>query len=419
MTYEEGRTAESDARAWCRFSVLTAATDSSHRRLTRRPRRHSADPAARRAKPRLEIYGFAMLDMGYQTSSRTTRTGSTHAADQAAGVRGRVRRGRRTVRRRSPEPLRRQGRRPPTSASSRPVRVRAVRRRRRRGPDDVPAAPRLRRLGAVRRRPDLEPVHGHRRVPELDRVLGTERHGVLPQRAGALDADPAATRSFTSRSSGPARAPTGAIYADRIELQNVRAASRCPISPAGYRMGGDWGYVEARGHPPQHQLGRPARRRRSTSRATRRGWGSTSARTSSSAERRRHPAAGRLRRGHPELHERRARWTSASSTTRQPASRRSTARRCRSSASSRSSTTTGTRSGRARSATRCVDIDNSDGQARRRVSRRASTRSANLLYYPMPNVMLGASSSGAGGRTSATASPRDDFRVQFSFKYSF
>ena len=30
-------------------------------------------------------------------------------------------------------------------------------------------------LGAVRRRPDLEPVHGHRRVPELARVLGTDR----------------------------------------------------------------------------------------------------------------------------------------------------------------------------------------------------------------------------------------------------
>ena len=44
-------------------------------------------------------------------------------------------------------------------------------------------------LGAVRRRPDLEPVHGPGRLPQLPRVLGPDGHGVLPQRAGALDAD--------------------------------------------------------------------------------------------------------------------------------------------------------------------------------------------------------------------------------------
>ena len=47
----------------------------------------------------------------------------------------------------------------------------------------------LRRTGRVRRRPDVEPVHGPGRVPELARVLGPDGHGVLPQRAGALDAD--------------------------------------------------------------------------------------------------------------------------------------------------------------------------------------------------------------------------------------
>ena len=44
-------------------------------------------------------------------------------------------------------------------------------------------------LGAVRSGADLEPVHGHRRLPQHGRVLGAERDGVLPQRAGALDAD--------------------------------------------------------------------------------------------------------------------------------------------------------------------------------------------------------------------------------------
>ena len=36
----------------------------------------------------------------------------------------------------------------------------------------------------------VEPVHGHRRVPEHGRVLGPHRDGVLPQRPAPLDADP-------------------------------------------------------------------------------------------------------------------------------------------------------------------------------------------------------------------------------------
>ena len=56
-------------------------------------------------------------------------------------------------------------------------------------PDHDPAAARLRRARRLRSGADLEPVHGHRRVPEHGRVLGPERDGVLPQRAGALDAD--------------------------------------------------------------------------------------------------------------------------------------------------------------------------------------------------------------------------------------
>ena len=100
-----------------------------------------------------------------------------HAArDQAADLRERVRQGRQHVRGRSPEPAGREdldadG---PRRAQD-PVRVRVVRHRRRRGTDDVPPAPRLRRTGRVRCGPVLEPVHGHRRVPELARVPGARR----------------------------------------------------------------------------------------------------------------------------------------------------------------------------------------------------------------------------------------------------
>ena len=57
-----------------------------------------------------------------------------------------------------------------------------------RGTDHVPSAARLRRTRPLRRRPDVERVHGSGRVPELARVLGTDRHGVLPQRAVPLHA---------------------------------------------------------------------------------------------------------------------------------------------------------------------------------------------------------------------------------------
>ena len=43
-------------------------------------------------------------------------------------------------------------------------------------------------LGAFGAGQYLVALHGHRRLPQLARVLGPHGHGVLPQRAGALDA---------------------------------------------------------------------------------------------------------------------------------------------------------------------------------------------------------------------------------------
>ena len=174
----------------------------------RRPRRCTARtaappprpaPAATRrcpgrrptAKPSLEIYGFAMLDIGHdfkqinpnwfdtharRPSCRRSRTQFGEDGNTFAGVR----QSRLGVKSSTPTDARR---------AQDDLRVRAVRHRRRRGPDHVPAAPRLRRARALRRRPDLEPVHGPGRLPELARVLGPDRHGVLPQRPVPLDAD--------------------------------------------------------------------------------------------------------------------------------------------------------------------------------------------------------------------------------------
>ncbi len=41
-------------------------------------------------------------------------------------------------------------------------------------------------LGHVGAGQYLEPVHGPRRLPELARVLGADRHGVLPEHPGAV-----------------------------------------------------------------------------------------------------------------------------------------------------------------------------------------------------------------------------------------
>ena len=132
------------------------------------------------------------------------------------------------------------------------------------------------------------------------------------------------------------------------------------------------------------------------------------------------PSAGRLRRGHRELHERRHR-------------RRRDLGRLRS----------GTRGPRSR-ASRCRiigivafydlhlerQVDEHGGllDARhrqhgwpvgRRVQDRASTRSRTCCTTRRRTSCSARSSSGASGRTSGTAGHVDDYRVQFSFKYNF
>ena len=191
----------------------------------------AATPKAE-AKPRMDIYGFAMLDMGYQSGQNDPNWFDVAAADEAAGLREPVRRGRPLLRRRAPEPARREGLHPDRRRRDQDhLRVRAVRHRRRRRADDVPPAPRLGRARAVRRGPDLEPVHGPRRVPELGRVLGPERDGLLPERPAPLDAlVRTATRASRSRSSGRGPPPTRACTRVASSSRASRRASRCRTS---------------------------------------------------------------------------------------------------------------------------------------------------------------------------------------------
>ncbi len=230
-----------------------------------------------------------------------------HDAHQPPAVlRPGVRRGRQHLRRRAPDPPGRQGLRAHLDGRAADhVRVRNVRHGRGRRPDDVPAAARLRRARPVGRGPVLEPVHGHRRLPELARVpgvppawcsSGTCRCGICPSRA---------TRASPLRSSGRARAATPACSRTASSSRTSRAAARCPTSPREYRMGGSKGYVEVAGllgrmewddlRDDAFDLSGSATR-----------WGlnfSTNIKLGSSSTIR-----GQLvvRRRHPELHERRA-----------------------------------------------------------------------------------------------------------------
>ena len=154
------------------------------------------------------------------------------AAHQAAGLRERVRRGRPLLRRCAPEPPRGEGLCAHEAGRAQDdLRVRALRGGRRRRADDLPPAPRLGRARPDRRRPDLEPVHGHRRLPELHRVLGAECHGVLPQRPVPLD--PVAGRRLEfhgrARAAGRERRP-GRATTRPSRCRASRHASPCRTS---------------------------------------------------------------------------------------------------------------------------------------------------------------------------------------------
>ena len=163
------------------------------RRRRRRPRRwprHDQEPAAKaEAKPRLDIYGFAMLDMGYQTKQNDPNWFDVLRPTKLPSFPNEFGDGRPLLRRRAAEPPRREGLHPDRRRRGQDdLRVRALRYRWGRRADHVPPAARLGRARADRSGPDLEPVHGPGRLPELRRVLGAARDGLLPQRAAAVDA---------------------------------------------------------------------------------------------------------------------------------------------------------------------------------------------------------------------------------------
>ncbi len=191
-----------------------------------------ATTAPAEAKPRLDIYGFAMLDMGYQSGQNdpnwfdVVRPTKLPAYENQYGEDGHYFAGVRQSR------LGVKGFIPTDVGEIKTIFEFELFGT---GVDAGQTTFRLRHawgeLGALRRRPDLEPVHGPRRVPELDRVLGPERNGLLPERPGPLDALAGRRlahrdRARAARAPPPTRASTPAASRSRAS----RPASRCPTS---------------------------------------------------------------------------------------------------------------------------------------------------------------------------------------------
>ena len=266
------------------------------------------DAAAVAAGPRLDISGFAMLDMGYQSGQNhpdwfdVVRPTKLPAFENEFGEDGRFYAG---VRQSRLE--RSRASRPPTSASSRPSSSSSSS-----APAWTPGQTTFRlrhawgELGQDRRRPDLEPVHGPRRVPQLRRVLGADGHGVLPQRPAALDA--MAGRGLAlrdrARAAGRVRRPGHLRRPHRARGRPGPLPAARPLRAIQVREG--LGPRPGRRHRARDAVGRPQRRRVRPERR-RAGLGhQPELQHQVHREEARGPAAVDVRRGRPELHERRA-----------------------------------------------------------------------------------------------------------------
>ena len=103
-------------------------------------------------------------------------------------------------------------------------------------------------LGAFGAGQYLEPLQRYGRVPELAGVLGPNGYSMVPQRAAPLHADQKRHQQSDGRSRAPRRQRRpGRLRGPRRARRASRRASRCPILSAAYKYTQDWGYVRAAG----------------------------------------------------------------------------------------------------------------------------------------------------------------------------
>ena len=305
-----------------------------------------------------------MLDIGHDFKQIDPDWSDTLRVTKLPSFDESVRRGQQHVRRRAAEPPRRQvvdadrHRRPEDH-----LRVRAVRHRRRRRPDHLPPAPRLGRARA-RSAPARTGARSWIRTSSPTRSsTGDRRDGVLPQRPGPLDAAQGRHSNLMLALERPGASGDQGVYADRIELQNIKARFPLPGFLGGLQVrAGSWGYVRAAGILREikwddvldDQFDLSGRRHR---------LGPEPQLESQSRQERRAPDAVRVRRRHPELHERLAGRHRHREQPLEPRHADPRQAASRSSASSPSSITRGTRSSRSAVGYSSQDNDNTDGQA--------------------------------------------------------
>ena len=185
------------------------------------------------------------------------------AADQAAVVRERVRRGRPLLRRRPPEPSRREGLHPDrrrrdqdassSSSSSAPVSTPA----RRRSACATPGASSASSAPARRGARSWTPTCSRTRSSTGARPGWSFFRNVQVRWTPWQKGD----SRFTIALERPGASADQGVYAGRIELAGrARAASRRPTSRPHFRYAKDWGHVQVGRHRALDQVGRHERR---------------------------------------------------------------------------------------------------------------------------------------------------------------
>ena len=262
-------------------------------------------PAAAEPKPSMDIYGFAMLDIGHDFKQvdpdwfDTLRATKLPSYENQFGEDNRnfagVRQSRLGVRTSSPTAM---------GELKTHVRVRAHGHRRRHRADDLPVAPRLRRARRVRG----GPVPGARSWTSTSSPTRSSTWGPtgmvlfrnvhvrwMPVKGDEQQLTFALERPGASNDTGR--------LTNRVELEDVTARFPMPDFSGHYRMMGDWGHAQVAGivrkfnwddnNDDQFDLS-----------GSEVGLGHQP-HLGTEGHRRRHPEAGAgLRRRHPELHER-------------------------------------------------------------------------------------------------------------------
>ena len=214
----------------------------------------------------------------------------------------------------------------------------------------------------------------------------------------------------------PGASGDAGVLADRIELQNIKGRTPLPDFTGAVHLRREVGLRPRRRRAPQDQLGRHARRPVRPERQ-RHGLGPQLQLQPQADVEGRHPAAAGLRRGHRELHERRA---GGHRHRRNPGNTVSPIKGVAIPIlglvafldhgwNDRWSSTVGYS---------LTDQDNTEGQTPD-AYRRGHYALFNLLYTPVPNVMMGGEFQWGRRENFSDGFTSDGVKIQFSFKYNF